>query len=80
MCEDLKEKIVEILFAIYKIPGQFAIAGLIALYIAQTSTDFLAIFIFYFLCAFLFILEAIAPFLAGVEIYKEAIDCLKKNS
>lgn len=71
----LKEDIKEILFAIYKIPGEFFIAGLIAWAFwnsMRNLTNFAIIFLF--LSIFLFMLEILTPFLAGWRIYKRIFE------
>ena len=67
----IKEDIIEILFAVYKVPGEFAIAGIIlfAFWNAMKDLTNLAI-IFLLFGIFFFALEIISPILAGKRLYK----------
>lgn len=73
---EIKEALEEILFAIYKIPGQFGLAALIALSIAQSSYSLTQVS-FYLLSIFFLILEFSTPIIAGIEIYQRALENLE---
>jgi uncharacterized membrane protein (Fun14 family) len=68
----IKEDITEILFAIYKIPGEFAIGAIIAFAFWNAMKDITNWSIILFLLGIFFIiLEVLTPILAGVRIYKK---------
>jgi uncharacterized membrane protein (Fun14 family) len=68
----IKEDITEILFAIYKIPGEFAIGAIIAFALWNAMKDITNWSIILFLLGIFFIiLEVLTPILAGVRIYKK---------
>jgi hypothetical protein len=74
----LKEDIVEIFCAIYKVPGEFLIASIICYGFWEATKSLAPIFWwFWFFSIFFFILEVIFPILAGVRIYGEAITWIK---
>ncbi|MBU4308648.1 MAG: hypothetical protein KJ566_02550 [Nanoarchaeota archaeon] len=79
MGEKTKEQIIEIIMALYKIPGQYFIAGIIAIGIGES---FLEItnggILLIILGIFFFILEILSPIIAGKELYEKAKDNLKK--
>lgn len=68
----IKGDITEILFAIYKIPGEFAIGAIIAFAFWNAMKDITNWSIILFLLGIFFIiLEVLTPILAGVRIYKK---------
>ena len=67
----IKEDITEILFAIYKIPGEFAIGAIIAFAFWNAMKGLTNWSVILFLLGIFFIiLEVLTPILAGVRIYK----------
>lgn len=67
----IKEDIIEILLAVYKVPGEFAIAGIIAFAFWNAMKDLTGwSFIFLILGIFFVILEILSPFLVGLRLYK----------
>ncbi len=67
----IKEDIKDILFAIYKIPGEFAIGAIIAFAFWNAMREITNWSILLFLLGlFLVVLEIFTPILAGVRIYK----------
>ena len=69
---DIKEDIIEILFAIYKIPGEFAIASIISFGFWNAMKELTGWSIFFLLFGIFFAgLELSTPFLAGWDIYKQ---------
>ena len=68
----IKEDITEILFAIYKIPGEFAIGAIIAFAFWNAMKGLTNWSVILFLLGIFFIiLEVLTPILAGVRIYKK---------
>jgi len=67
----IKEDITDILFAIYKVPGEFAIGAIIAFafWNAMKGLTNWSIMLF-ILGVFLVVLEILTPILAGFRIYK----------
>ncbi len=78
MDEDTKEEIIELLMAIYKIPGQWFIGGIILLWIGKSMIEYTnyRITLVFFGVIFI-VLEVVSPILAGYELYKKAIDGIK---
>ena len=78
MDSELKEDIIKILMAFYKIPGQYAIAGIILIGFWEVMRDLTNWSIFFLIFAiFFFVLEIISPILAGVRLYNNAIKWIK---
>ena len=68
----IKEDITDILFAIYKIPGEFAIGAIIAFAFWNSMKGLTNwSIILFILGVFLVVLEILTPILAGVRIYKK---------
>ena len=71
----IKEDIIEMLFVIYKVPGEFAIGAIVVFGIWNTMKDLTNWSIILFLLGiFLLVLEVLTPILAGVRIYKKVFN------
>ena len=67
----LKEEIAEILFAIYRVPGEFAIGSIISFGFWKAMKDLTNwSLVFLLLSIFLIIMEVLTPFIAGFSVYK----------
>ena len=74
-----KEDIVEILLAIYQVPGQFFIGGLISIGIGNSFLSFTDWGYLLIVLGIIFlIIEAVSPILAGVKLYNKALKNIKK--
>ncbi|MBS3108466.1 hypothetical protein J4409_01205 [Candidatus Woesearchaeota archaeon] len=72
MNENTKEDVVEVLMAIYKIPGQYFIAGIISFAFWNAMRDLTNwAIIFLLFGVFCFVLEIISPILAGKRLYNK---------
>lgn len=71
------EDIIEILTAIYQIPGEYFIAGIISGGIGSSMLNFTnwgyVLIVFGVICL---IIEIVLPFLAGVRLYEKAVNNL----
>ena len=67
----LKEDVAEILMALYKIPGQYAIGAIVLWGFWKAMKDLTPwTLIFPTLAIFFIILEVLSPILAGIKIYE----------
>ncbi len=74
--EETKEQIIDVLMAIYNIPGEFFIIGIISIGIGKIIPNYGWILILFgTIC---FVLEIISPIIAGIELYKKAIKNIKR--
>jgi hypothetical protein len=79
MKHDTREQIAEILMAVYQIPGEFFIAGIVLIGIGQAFLEISNLgLILIFFGIFFLVLEAISPIIAGVKLYEKAIKNIKK--
>lgn len=79
MNKETKEQIVEILTSIYQIPGEFFIAGLISKGIGESMISFTKWgYVLIIFGIFLFALEIISPFIAGIKLYEKAVKNVKR--
>ncbi|MBR9705273.1 hypothetical protein GOV12_07710 [Candidatus Pacearchaeota archaeon] len=75
----IKEDIVRILMAIYRVPGEFFIAGIILIWlwnVTKELTNWSLLFLIFAL--FFFALEIISPILAGIRLYEKFIEMFKE--
>ena len=80
MNKKTKEDITEILMAIYKIPGQYFIAGIILFAFWNGMKDLTKwAIIFPLLGIFFFALEIISPILVGKRLYENLVKWWKKQ-
>lgn len=78
MKKGTKKDIVEILMAIYKIPGQYVIGGIIAIAFWKAMKDLTKWSILLLILGiFLFSLEVVSPILAGKRLYEKFVKWLK---
>lgn len=75
----VKEDIIEIILAIYQVPGQYFIGGIISFgigisFLELTNWGWLLIVF----AIFLFALEVISPILAGRRLYEKAVKNLRR--
>jgi site-specific recombinase len=76
----IKEDIIEILMAIYKIPGQYFIAGIILFAFwngMKDLTNWAIVFLLFGI--FFFSLEIISPILAGKRLYENLVKWWRKH-
>ena len=77
--QETKNQIIEILMAWYQIPGEFLIGGIVALGIGNSMLSFTKLgLILIILGYFLIILEIVAPFIVGLQLYQKAIKNITK--
>lgn len=80
MRDQTKKDITEILLAIYKVPGQYAIGAMILFVLWNAMKDITGWAIFFPILAVIFIiLEIISPIMAGKRLYDKTIKNLKKT-
>ncbi|MBW2982630.1 hypothetical protein KY343_07130 [Candidatus Woesearchaeota archaeon] len=71
----IKEDIIEILMILYKIPGQYFIAGLISFYLWNGMKGLTNWAILFLIFGFLFLaLEIISPILVGIRLYGNLVE------
>jgi hypothetical protein len=81
MREQTKEDIVEIILAIYKVPGQYAIGAMIFFAFWDAMKDMTGWAILFPIFGVIFIsLEILSPIMAGKRLYEKAMKNLKKLS
>jgi hypothetical protein len=79
MVEGTREQISEVLMAIYQVPGEFFIVGLVVKGIGESFLSFTEYgHILVAFGTFLIIMEFISPFIAGIKLYEKAMKNIRR--